>query len=456
MANCSSSTDIPDEGPSRVHDFFYKEAWYRISIDAMRATRVGREAYSLPASQGGDPEDSRLPGNAPVSDSLPAEHPVAGMDLFIAQSCNLACRYCYGKSGTYGDRGLMSAATALRAVDWLFEVSGPVRTLRINFFGGEPLLNFPVMETVVGHAKAKGSIGGKKVLFQVTTNGTMLDEKVIGFFREHKFKVLVSLDGPREIHDRQRIFADGSGSYDAIVRHLAPLISSVPDTDAHAVIMGDTDPKTVIDSLAGFGFRGISLLPASGSLFEGTASGAGQRDSAAIFRQMEQEAGLWVKLAKTRDSEGLELLKSYSQFSAGLKSFLHNRKSYHPCGAAIGLAAVSCSGVIYPCHRFVGQESFRIGHISGQELQRTEFLKSPVMTNELCIGCFARYYCAGGCKQDNYISGGSLCTPSDDMCRLRRRQFELAAFIVAELDDEDRRFLQQKGIVPPKPCPLDF
>ncbi len=455
-----SDSNLSGKGLHPFHFFSYRGAHYRISIHEMSVCRISsKEFASKEFIQVSSPTGPDIPSGhflPHVPEPLDEKHPVAAMDLFVVQSCNLSCLYCYGDDGTYGERAWMSEKTAMQAVDWLIDASGCVKTLRINFFGGEPLLNFPLMKTIVSYVLARGEAAEKKTLFQVTTNGTLLDDEIIIFLQKHDFKVLVSLDGPKDIHDKQRRFADGGGSYDAVTKHLGSLIASVPDTDVHAVIMGDTDPKVVINALEGFGFRGISVLPASGSLFSKADEGKENRDSAAILQRMEEEAELWIDLARKRDIMGLQHLKSYSQFAAALKTLLQNRKNYHPCGAAIGLVAVSCSGDIYPCHRFVGQNHYRIGNIFSKELDRTSYLKSPVMTSENCIDCFARFYCAGGCKQDNVISGSSLFSPSEDMCRIRRRQFELAAYITAELANEERLLLEQAGIIPSKPCPLDL
>jgi len=463
MPPIQSEDHFSVKGIATFHFFSYRGSYYRISANEMSSEKISRAEF-LEAVVNRFPQESDASIHEQLTDSgsrhapepLEKEHPVAGMDLFVAQTCNLSCVYCYGQDGTYGDRGLMSEKTALQAIDWLIEASGPVKSLRINFFGGEPLLNFSLIKTVVPYALARAEKAGKKALFQITTNGTLLDDEIIRFFQQHEFKVLVSIDGPQDIHDRQRRFADGNGSFKAVTQHLDNLVKNVPETDAHAVILGDTDPDIVINALRKFGFRGISVLPASGSVFITEEDPGKNRDTASILKHMEDEAELWLNLTKKRAIKQLQQLQTYSQFTAAVKSLLQHRKNYHPCGAAIGLVAVSCSGDIYPCHRFVGQEKHRIGDLSGHELNRNEYLKSPVMTNEHCMKCYARYYCAGGCKQDNIISGGSLYQPSEDMCRLRRRQFELAAYIVSELDKDGKLFLEQEGIIPPKPCPLDF
>jgi len=383
--------------------------------------------------------------------------PLVSMCLFLTQSCNLKCVYCYGEGGKYGTGGSMDEKTAFQAVDWMLEQSGKIKKLHIGFFGGEPFLKFPLMKAVVEYAEKRAGGVGKDVAFHGTTNATLLDDEIIAFLKEHDITFMVSFDGTKELQDRQRPYTDGTGSYDSTVPKIKKLLEAMPKTHGHAIIVGNTDPQTVKDALMEIGFSGVSIMPASRSLLTGKQDNAKQaRDTQHLIRDMEEEAEKWITLTRKRDSEALKNLQARSALYDGIISLLHNNKRYHACGAGLGLLAVSCSGDVYLCHRFVGREEYKLGTIFERELNREEYQQSPVKGNTLCTACFARYYCAGGCKHDNAGSCGSISKPSEDICRIRCRELELAAAITCRLDSEDRAFLVDLEILPPKPCPFDF
>ncbi|MGV8121462.1 MAG: nif11-like peptide radical SAM maturase [Candidatus Xenobiia bacterium LiM19] len=383
--------------------------------------------------------------------------PLVSMCLFLTQSCNLKCVYCYGEGGEYGTGGSMDEKTAFQAVDWMLEQSGKIKKLHIGFFGGEPFLKFPLMKALVEYARKRASEAGKDVAFHGTTNATLLDDEIIAFLKEHDIPFMVSFDGTKELQDRQRPYADGRGSYDSTVPRIKKLLEAMPRTHGHAIIVGATDPQPVKDALMEIGFSGVSIMPASKSLLAAAQDKANPaRDTRYLIQEMEEEAEKWITLTRKRDSEALKILKARGALYNGIISLLHNSRRHHACGAGLTDVAVSCSGDVYLCHRFVGREEFKLGTIFEKDLKREEYLKSPVEGNELCSACFARYYCAGGCKHDNVGACGSISKPSEDICRLRCRQLELAAAITCRLDSEDRAFLVDREIFPPKPCPFDF
>ncbi|MBW4054615.1 MAG: nif11-like peptide radical SAM maturase [Proteobacteria bacterium] len=383
--------------------------------------------------------------------------PVVNLSLFLTQSCNLKCVYCYGDEGKYGSGGNLDEKTAFQAVDWLLEQSGKIKKLHIGFFGGEPFLNFPMMKTVVEYARNRVQELGKDIEFNTTTNATLLGDEQIAFIKEHKIRVMVSFDGTKELQDAQRPFANGQGSYDNTLPRIKKLLEAVPATPGHAVIVGATDPKIVKDAMQEIGFAEVSVVPASQSLLAGepdTTQSA--RDTQETFQSLEQEADTWIDLVGKRDDESLKKLKNKSGLYHALLTLLHNSKQRHACGAGLGLAAVSCAGDIYLCHRFVGRDEYKMGNVFEKGLNREEYLKSPTTESAVCAACFAKYYCAGGCKHDNAGSCGSIATPAEDICRLKCRELELAASIVGRLGIEERAFLVKQDIFPPKPCPLDF
>lgn len=383
--------------------------------------------------------------------------PITNMALLLTQSCNLRCIYCYGDGGEYGVGGSMEEKTALRAVDWLIEQAGKIKKINIVFFGGEPFLNYPLMEKIVQYTEKKALEMGKKVGFSVTTNATLLDDKKISFIKEHNIHITISIDGPREIQDIQRPFANGKGSYEVIFPKIKKLLKVIPETRAHAVLVDDRNIHIIKNALKEIGFSEVSILPASASLFDGKSAKAKlERKIDGVLKEVEIEAEAWIYHTKNRNSESLKNLLSSGQLSECILYFLHNKKKLHACGAGLKFVGVSCSGDIYLCHRFVGMDEYKLGNVFTRDIDREKYQESPITQIEKCINCFAKYYCAGGCKHDNASSCGSAFKPSEDMCRLKRREVELAAAIVCKFDDNDRTFLYEYGILPHKPCPLDF
>lgn len=354
----------------------------------------------------------------------------------------------------------MEVKTAFQAVDWLIEQAGKMKLVHIGFFGGEPFLEFPLMKAVVEYAKERANDAGKNVDFNVVTNATLLNDEMITFIKEQSISVMVSFDGLKEVQDSQRPFAHGKGSYDSTLPKIKKLLATVPKTHGHAVIVGNLDPQLVKNSLQKIGFAGVSISPASQSLFAGESDQRKLvRDSQTIFQSLEQEAETWLRLIQSRDFESIQNLKARSEIYGlyrGMVSLLHNSKRHHFCGAGRAMVGISVSGDVYLCHRFVGRDEYKLGSVFENKLNRDDYQKSSITDNEQCANCFAKYYCAGGCKHDNLGSCGSIAKPSLDMCRLRCRELELSIYIVSNLNSEDQAFLVEQGILPPKPCPLDF
>lgn len=462
------------------HFFNYRGDWYLINIEDMHACSIDdEETVKTLKMLATKPNRTLVPhmkeqlkkldliteGQGQTQREVKKEVkkeavvPVSNMALFLTQFCNLKCIYCYGGAGRYGTGGSMKEKTAFKAVDWLIEQSGKVKKIHVGFFGGEPFLNFPLMKAVVKYAQKRVQETEKEVAFYTTTNATLLDDEIIAFIKEHNVSFMISFDGPKEIQDLQRPFVSGKGSYDIIVPKIKKLLKVLPKTPGHAVITANTDPQMVINALQEIGFMEVSFIPVSISLF-GSESDITKscRITENVLRLMEQESEAWIRLTKNRDIESLKNLISYSQLYHGLILFMHNSKRYFPCGAGLGFVGVSCSGDVYLCHRFVGIDRYKLGSVFQKNLNREEYQKSPITItcNETCTDCFAKYYCAGGCKHDNEGSCGFIFRPSEDMCKLRRREVELAAYITSIFDHKDRDFLFEYKVIPHKPCPLDF
>lgn len=454
------------------HLYNHKGNYCLINIEKMQANPIDKNTAIALEKYTSEPEtpltadiEKSLISFGLVADSKAKEiktkagksYTISNMSLLLTQSCNLRCIYCYGDGGEYGMGGSMEENTALRAVDWLIEQSGNTRKINIIFFGGEPFLNFTLMKKVVNYAEERTGPLNKSVSFSVTTNGTLLDDEKISFIKEHNIGTVISIDGPKDIQDMQRPFAGGRGSYDIILPKIRKLLEVMPGTRAHAVLLDDTKTSTIKESLEKIGFQEVTIMPASPSLFDKKSDKTMEaRKLNGVYKELEIEADEIIKYIKTRDAEALEKVVQSAQLAQCVISLLHNAKKLHACGAGLKYAAVSCSGEIYLCHRFVGMDNYKLGNISNKEINRESYEVSPVTHMEECKHCFAKYYCAGGCKHDNASSCGSSYTPSEDMCLMRRREMELAAAIVSSLDTKDHAFLKEHKIFPPKPCPLDF
>lgn len=381
---------------------------------------------------------------------------ITNVALFLTQSCNLRCIYCYGNGGKYGKKGHMDETTALQSIDWLLDQSEKKKQISIGFFGGEPFLNFPLMKTVVASAKRKSEEKSKQVLFKVTTNATLLTDERIAFMKAHDMDVMVSLDGPRNIQDLQRPYASGKGSYEDVARNCRKLLKVMPQTHVHAVLMDNNDPRIIKTALSELGFQSISIVTASDPLSDMNKNFKNNnKNMGPIISSMEQDADDWLIHIRERRKKGLYNAQSNSLIYPAILALFHNKKKFYACGAGLGMAGVSINGDIYLCHRFVGQKKYKIGTVFNKELDREEY-KKTVTCNEFCQDCFARYYCAGGCKYDNVSKWESIFQPAEDICQVKRRELELAAYVVSCLDESDKAWLINEDVLPPKPCMLDF
>lgn len=428
------------------HLFHHNDRHYVINIECMQVSLIDTVTAEALKTVSTEPRTS-------LSATSENPVPVSTAALLLTQACNLQCIYCYEKK----DGSSMTEKTAYQAVDWLIAQAGNVKNINIFFFGGEPLLNFSLMKAVVAYAEKRVRETGKTVKFRITTNGTLLDDEKIAFFKEHQISAMISFDGPKELQDAQRPYANGQGSYDSTVPKIKKLLEVLPQTPAHAVIVGDTNPEEVKNDLQNIGFERITIAPNSESLFTAEADKVKQnRNMRVLIETLEEEAKAWNQLIENRDSETFRKLMAKSGLYPALLALFHNAKKRHACGAGRGLVAVSPSGDVYLCHRFVGMDAYKLGSVYDPNLNRGEYNKSPLDVNEACTTCFARYYCAGGCMHDNASSCGFISTQDENLCRLRRRELELATTIISRLTPEDQDFLIDEKILPPKPCLLDF
>ena len=345
--------------------------------------------------------------------------------LHIAHSCNLNCSYCFASQGRYhGERALMSYETGKRALDFLVENSGTRRNLEVDFFGGEPLMNFDVVKKLVEYARSIEKEKNKNFRFTLTTNGVLIDDDVIDFANREMSNVVLSLDGRREVHDRFRVDYSGRGSFDTIVPKFQKLVNArggknyyMRGTFTHYNPDFLEDIKAMLD----LGFTELSMEPVVTS--PESPSALTESDKPIVFEQYEKLAELMLR----RDKEGKPF--TFYHYMLDIKGGPCIYKRISGCGSGTEYMAVTPQGDLYPCHQFVGDEKFKLGDIyhgvDNKEIQN-EFYSCNVYAREECRDCWARLYCSGGCAANAYHATGSVKGIYKYGCDLFKKRMECA------------------------------
>ncbi len=363
---------------------------------------------------------------------------VKALCLHIAHTCNLNCSYCFASQGKYhGDRALMSFEVGKRAFDFLVENSGSRRNLEVDFFGGEPLMNFDVVKELVAYARSIEKEKGKNFRFTLTTNGMLIDDDVIDFANREMSNVVLSLDGRKEIHDRYRVDYAGNGSWERIVPKFQKLVKArdgknyyMRGTFTHANPDFLEDIKTMLD----LGFTELSMEPVVAAETDSEALTA--EDMPIVMEQYEKLAELMLQ----REREGRSF--TFYHYMLDLKGGPCIYKRISGCGSGTEYMAVTPWGDLYPCHQFVGEEKFKLGDIwqgvTNHPVQ-DEFAACNVYAREECRNCWARLYCSGGCAANAYHATGSVRGVYEYGCELFRKRMECAIMLAVarEYGDEE-------------------
>ena len=353
---------------------------------------------------------------------------IKALCLHIAHTCNLNCSYCFASQGKYhGDRAVMSFEVGKRALDFLIENSGSRRNLEVDFFGGEPLMNFDVVKQLVAYARSVEKEKGKNFRFTLTTNGLLIDDDVIDFANREMSNVVLSLDGRREIHDRFRVDYAGKGSWERIVPKFQKLVEArggknyyMRGTFTHA----NPDFLKDIQQMLDLGFTELSMEPVVCA--EGDPSELTMEDLPIVLEQYEKLAELMLE----RDKEGKPF--TFYHYMIDLTGGPCIYKRISGCGSGTEYMAVTPWGDLYPCHQFVGEESFKLGDIwqgvTNTERQN-EFACCNVYARPECRDCWAKLYCSGGCAANAYHSTGSVTGVYKYGCELFRKRMECAIMV---------------------------
>jgi uncharacterized protein len=393
-------------------------------------------------------EDARAAEAGEEAPAAPPARPVSSLYLFLTQTCNLRCVYCYGEGGEYGERGVMSAATALAAVDWLLASSLEEKTVRVSFFGGEPLLNFPVLQRVVAYAKEEAAARGKEVRFALITNASLLTDEIVAYIAEERIGPQVSFDGPPEVHDRQRPFKNGRGSYRRVHANAQKLRAAVPGLMGRATVCAGSDPFAVRRGMEEAGFTSCLLLAASPVVLR-RAGAADAATEAQAAEERRQAAELMMAYLRAETAELFAAIRERrleaDAAASPLMRLAHGRKRHTHCGIGRGIRAVAVNGDVYPCPRFVGLEDVRLGHLSDYRAEALNDYDLAVVENlPTCRTCWARYFCGGGCFYDNLAHSGDMHRPDPLFCREAKTVCEDVICGWCALSDGDRAYVREQ------------
>ena len=359
---------------------------------------------------------------------------VKALCLHIAHDCNLACKYCFAEEGEYhGRRALMSFEVGKKALDFLIANSGSRRNLEVDFFGGEPLMNFDVVKQLVAYGREQEKIHDKNFRFTLTTNGVLLNKDIQDFANKEMANVGLSVDGRKEVHDFMRPFRGGQGSYDKIIPKFKAMAESRHQTDYN--VRGtfthyNTDFASDVLSLADEGFKQISVEPVVAPDSEDYAIKASD-----LPKIMEEYDRLAKEMLK-REKEGRGF--NFFHFMIDLSGGPCVAKRLSGCGSGTEYLAVTPWGDFYPCHQFVGQEEFLMGNVDDgivrNDLQE-EFKCCNVYAREKCQSCFAKFYCSVGCAANAYNFTGNITDTYEIGCEMMRKRVECAIMLKAAREE---------------------
>ena len=377
---------------------------------------------------------------APMADALKKKTSgvVKALCLHVAHTCNLNCAYCFASQGKYqGERALLSLEVGKRAMDFLIENSGHRRNLEVDFFGGEPMMNFEMVKELVAYARVREKEAGKNFRFTFTTNGVLIDDDMIDFVNREMSNVVLSLDGRKEIHDRYRVDYAGNGSWEKIVPKFQKLVQArgnknyyMRGTFTHA----NPDFLKDIETMLDLGFTELSMEPVVCAPEDPSA--LTKEDLEIVKEQYEKLAELMLK----RHRQGNPF--TFYHYMIDLKGGPCIYKRVSGCGSGTEYMAVTPWGDLYPCHQFVGEEAFKLGNIwdgvTNTETQ-DEFGNCNVYTRPECQDCWAKLYCSGGCAANAYHATGAITGVYKHGCELFKKRMECAIMLEAAktLDAEE-------------------
>ena len=368
--------------------------------------------------------------------SLMSVSPIKAMCLHISHDCNLRCQYCFAGTGDFGTghRMEMSEEVGKKAIDFLLAQSQGRRNLEVDFFGGEPLLNFEVVKKIVDYARSKEQAHGKQFRFTITTNGMLLDDGKIDFLNREMSNIVLSIDGRREVNDRVRSRVNGDGCYDAILPKFQRLVQRRGDGQYY---VRGTFTKYNLDfaqdvlHLNACGFDQVSVEPVVADPAQPYA--LTQEDLPAVAREYERLA--LELLERKRSGHGFNFFHFMLDLDQGPCAI----KRLRGCGAGNEYCAVTPDGEVYPCHQFVGHPQWKMGDVFTGQVDQTlkeRFAAATVLGKEECRSCWAKFYCSGGCNANNQTYRGDILKPHTLSCEMEKKRLECAIMMKVALAEE--------------------
>ena len=362
--------------------------------------------------------------------------PIKAMCLHIAHDCNLRCNYCFASTGDFGGgRRLMSIETGKQAIDFLLENSGTRKNLELDFFGGEPLMNYQILKEIVSYAREREKKYGKNFRFTVTTNGILLDDEKIDYFNREMSNIVLSIDGRKDVNDKMRPRVDKSGSYDKIVPQYKKLVAFRGDKDYYArgtFTKYNLDFSDDVMHLYELGFKQLSAEPVVANEKDDYA--ITEKELPKVFEEYEKLAYKIIEKKKA----GEEI--NFFHFMIDLDQGPCAVKRLRGCGCGNEYIAVTPEGDIYPCHQFVGKEEWKMGNVSEGSIDSEKkrfFARTTIYDKPKCQKCWAKFYCSGGCNANNLEYAGDIFSPYELGCKMEKKRLEVAIMIKAALADSE-------------------
>ena len=356
--------------------------------------------------------------------------PIKSMCLNVAHDCNLRCEYCFAAKGDFGTgRELMSLDTGKNAIDFLIQNSGTRHNLELDFFGGEPLMNFDVVKEIVKYARSIEKQYNKNFRFTITTNGLLLDDDKINFINEEMSNVVLSLDGRKEINDKLRVTPNGKGCYNAIVENYKKLISKRGNKDYYVrgtFTKHNLDFTKDILHMYELGFKQLSIEPVVSD--PNLEYSIREEDLERVFQEYETLANEIISRKKKGDCF------NFFHFMIDLDQGPCAIKRLRGCSCGNEYVAVTPNGDIFPCHQFVGNSNFKMGNINNSNIDhkiKKTFSNANIYSKESCKNCWAKFFCSGGCNANNFQFEGNILKPHRIACELEKKRLECAIMVKA-------------------------
>jgi len=362
----------------------------------------------------------------------PMPNVLKAMCLHVSHDCNMRCKYCFASKGDFElGRKLMDIQTGKKAIDFLIKHSGNRRNLEVDFFGGEPLMNFNVVKEIVSYAREQEKRHNKNIRFTITTNALLLNDEMIQYINENFVNVVLSLDGREEVNDSMRVSVDGSGTYKHILGKIKKVAESREQNNYYVrgtFTRNNLDFSRDVLHLADEGFKQVSVEPVVAP--DGSGYEIREEDIPRIMNEYENLAYEYVK--RKKEGKGFNFFHFMIDLDHGPCAI----KRFKGCGAGFEYVAVTPEGYVYPCHQFVGVEKFKMGNIHEDILNADiidMFRNSNILTKYECSDCWAKYYCGGGCQANAYHFNSDINLPYKIGCELERKRVECALWIKTQL-----------------------